>query len=336
VEGDPPKTADAPRIETPPQSAGLAELLASDRRRLEGKWSVVKVSQNGREVEESRFILAPMLITRDQIQVSFLGTNGAAYDYRIDPRAKPRAMRVARSPGMMGGGGGVPAWWLYAFEGETLKIALDDETAPAQRHRRPKDFNEVDAEHPITVLELVRDDNSPAPAQPVSAKEEPTPKADSPAPTQPVSAKEKLMPKADAGDDLTKFQGTWKVISFEHNGNKDEHDDLSRQVLIAGNAWIVTDPRTNGDVPGVSTFTLNSSREPKTIDLVATGTEKPTVSSGIYRVEGRILTICYDLTGAKRPTEFDSKLGTGHTLLVLRRVPPAVKAAVTPQKGLGP
>ena len=70
------------------------------------------------------------------------------------------------------------------------------------------------------------------------------------------------------------------MISFESNGGKDEQDDLTRQVLIAGNAWIVTDPTTKGVEPGVSTFTLDSSREPKTINLVATVTEKPTSRRG--------------------------------------------------------
>jgi RNA polymerase sigma factor (sigma-70 family) len=304
VVGEPSKTTDAPHGEAVAKPASLAELLASDRRRLEGKWMVVKVTKNGHEVDDSRFVLAPVLITRDQIQVSSLGTNGAVYDYRIDPRAKPRAMRVARSPGMMGGGGGSPAWWLYAFEGETLKIALDDNPSPAQQHRRPKDFNEVDAEHPITVLELVRD-------------EEPTARASA----NPQGAN----PKAPAGDDLAKLQGTWSVVALEQDG-EDVSPIPEPGIVIAGNAWITINPKPSQNPTKVMTFTLDPAREPKTIDVTGVGAEKAPVMLGIYRVDGPNLLVCFDPKGVKRPTEFDTKPGSGHNLAILRRAKPNAKA----------
>jgi uncharacterized protein (TIGR03067 family) len=70
---------------------------------------------------------------------------------------------------------------------------------------------------------------------------------------------------------------------------------------------------TVGNAPDNGTYTLDATTEPK--GMTITGTDGPNQGKTfpcIYKLKGDTLTICYDLSGAKRPTEFktlpDTKL----------------------------
>ena len=63
------------------------------------------------------------------------------------------------------------------------------------------------------------------------------------------------------------------------------------------------------------TFTLDSTKKPKAIDVDMDGT--PGV--GIYSLEGDTLKICHSEGKDARPTEFATKEGTKNSLLVLKR-----------------
>ena len=65
------------------------------------------------------------------------------------------------------------------------------------------------------------------------------------------------------------------------------------------------------NLPDKGTYTLDTTTKPKSITI--TGTEGPNNGKtypAIYELKGDTLRICYDLSGAKRPTEFKSIAGT--------------------------
>ena len=66
-----------------------------------------------------------------------------------------------------------------------------------------------------------------------------------------------------------------------------------------------------GNEPDRGTYTLDATSKPK--GMTITGTEGPNNGKtfpAIYELEGDTLRICYDLSGAKRPTKFATVAGT--------------------------
>ena len=75
-----------------------------------------------------------------------------------------------------------------------------------------------------------------------------------------------------------------------------------------------------GDEPDRGTYTLDSTADPKGMSI--TGTEGPNNGKtfpAIYEIKGDTLRICYDLSGAKRPTEFKTDPGTKLYLVTYSR-----------------
>jgi uncharacterized protein (TIGR03067 family) len=70
-----------------------------------------------------------------------------------------------------------------------------------------------------------------------------------------------------------------------------------------------------------TTIKLDPGKSPKAMDITFTeGESKGKVSLGIYKIEDDRLTICRAAPGTDRPSEFASKPGSGHTLMVYERV----------------
>lgn len=66
-----------------------------------------------------------------------------------------------------------------------------------------------------------------------------------------------------------------------------------------------------GEAPDNGTYTLDAATVPKSITVTGTaGPNQGRTFPAIYELEGDTLRICYDLSGAKRPTEFKSVAGT--------------------------
>ncbi len=142
--------------EAAPASGGdrPAADVRSERERLQGTWSVIKASLNGREIDGPGILFAPMTFKGDEVKFGPFGNPPVENSYRflIDPEGEPRALRVVRE-------GGKPRWWLYSLKGDKLRTAawqsIDDP-------RRPEGFEGGDDNSPLIVLELVR--NVPPPA----------------------------------------------------------------------------------------------------------------------------------------------------------------------------
>jgi len=75
-----------------------------------------------------------------------------------------------------------------------------------------------------------------------------------------------------------------------------------------------------GDHPDKGTYTLDLAAKPK--GMTVTGTEGPNrgkIFPCIYELQGDTLRICYDLSGAKRPAEFKTAVGTRLYLVTYAR-----------------
>ena len=115
-----------------------------------------------------------------------------------------------------------------------------------------------------------------------------------------------------------KFDGTWKVVSVERDGQAvdDAKDDT---VTFTGDKIAIKSK--NGDHAG--TFKLDPAQKPKTIDMTPSdGPQKGQVHAGIYSLDGDTLKICFTEPGKDRPKELTAKAGSGQMLVVLKRAKP--------------
>ena len=75
-----------------------------------------------------------------------------------------------------------------------------------------------------------------------------------------------------------------------------------------------------GNEPDHGTYTIDAAAKPKSITVVGTqGPNQGKTFPAIYELQGDTLRICYDLSGAKRPTEFKSVAGTKLYLVTYKR-----------------
>ena len=124
--------------------------------------------------------------------------------------------------------------------------------------------------------------------------------------------------KADLQKEIRKFQGTWTFESCEAGGKKLPASELKGLVLtFVGNKHTV---KKGDDVIQVGTQKLDPSKSPKAIDVTLTeGVNKGAVMLGIYEFNGDTLRVCFDATGKKRPTQFNSPPGSTTFVNVHRR-----------------
>src|SRR5262245_31364888 len=109
---------------------------------------------------------------------------------------------------------------------------------------------------------------------------------------------------ADAQAELKKLQGVWRPMKLERAGAviQDAFDPGARFV-VAGDALLLkVGDRTLQEVR----LALDPGRKPAAVDLTSTaGPTKGKTVHGIYRLEGRRLTLCWPLADDReRPTAF--------------------------------
>jgi len=121
--------------------------------------------------------------------------------------------------------------------------------------------------------------------------------------------------------DARALQGTWRPTALEHDGSVATEDRLARCRLVLAEQHLTT--REGERLLQTATFHLMPSADPPAIDLTATsGPDRGKVHRGIYKVDGDTLVLCLGGPGQERPREFRSPAGSGHALIILKRVKP--------------
>ena len=122
---------------------------------------------------------------------------------------------------------------------------------------------------------------------------------------------------ADPPDDAKAVQGNWKPVKAELAGQPMTEDVLNSISLKLDNGKYEVFVGAN---PDKGTYTLDSATKPKSMTI--TGTEGPNAGKtfpALYELKGDTLRICYDLSGAKRPTEFKTIADTKLYLVTYHR-----------------
>jgi len=122
--------------------------------------------------------------------------------------------------------------------------------------------------------------------------------------------------KQAAADPLTPFQGTWEIVSVQKDGSAVPQDDIAGMtVVISGSAYKLI----NKDNVSKGTFTLDSSKEPKQMDVRHNEDNDSQTMPAIYEVTADTLRVCYNPEGGTRPTSFSTKPDSGFLSVVYKR-----------------
>jgi uncharacterized protein (TIGR03067 family) len=118
----------------------------------------------------------------------------------------------------------------------------------------------------------------------------------------------------DKPTDEKKILGTWTIESFMEGGKKADKELIKdAKVTITADGKIKL---TRGEQEEEFTYTLDSTQKPKEINLT---NSKDKTASGIYKLEGDKLTVCFARQGGDRPLDFASEKGSAVVLQVLKR-----------------
>jgi uncharacterized protein (TIGR03067 family) len=119
-------------------------------------------------------------------------------------------------------------------------------------------------------------------------------------------------------EEARKLSGTWIAAEAQRDG-RPAPEDIGHQLAFNGDRFIIT---SDGQPVYSGTFTIDPAVQPAQITLVHTdGQATGRTWEGIYRLEGRKLTICDDAfdTTKARPTRFATSAGSGHVLITFTR-----------------
>jgi len=122
---------------------------------------------------------------------------------------------------------------------------------------------------------------------------------------------------ASPHDDAKAVQGNWTPAKAELAG-----EPLADAVLKSISLKLENGKYEVfvGDRPDRGTYTVDSASEPKSMTITGTGgPNNGKTFPAIYELEGDTLRICYDLSGAKRPTEFKTSAGAKLYLVTYTR-----------------
>jgi RNA polymerase sigma factor (sigma-70 family) len=147
--------------------------------------------------------------------------------------------------------------------------------------------------------------------------------------TEPPPPRAEKAAVAPAGDAKT-LQGKWTTTACEMNGEVfagKRLKDYQFDPEFSGDTFAIQ----FGEIKMEGTFELDPAKSPKTITLKLKGNpgdkvkDMVTESKGIYSLDGDKLRICIAETSKPRPVAFQTKAGSGHTLMEFKRIPPPEK-----------
>ncbi len=126
--------------------------------------------------------------------------------------------------------------------------------------------------------------------------------------------------------DLDKLRGTWLTVSLVNDGKTLVDEKVppkagpTTKLAYDGNKWMV---KVGDKAVATGTIKIDSTKMPKEIDVMdASGMKNGKTQLGIYELDGDTYKYCVAPAGKPRPTEFTSKEGSGHSLIVSKREKP--------------
>jgi uncharacterized protein (TIGR03067 family) len=115
------------------------------------------------------------------------------------------------------------------------------------------------------------------------------------------------------------LEGTWQAVSYALDGKQASAEDMSKIKLSIDPEGHATALRNGQPFIAAKTI-LQPTTNPINIDFTySLGELKGQTAPGIYKIEDDLLTICRSAPGMARPAKFDSKTGSGHTLMTYKR-----------------
>ncbi len=89
------------------------------------------------------------------------------------------------------------------------------------------------------------------------------------------------------------------------------------KLVYEGNKWLI---KISDKTVASGVFTIDAAKMPREIDILdATGQHNEKTKLAIYKLDGDTYTFCLAPAGKPRPTEFESKPGSGYSLGVSKR-----------------
>jgi uncharacterized protein (TIGR03067 family) len=116
----------------------------------------------------------------------------------------------------------------------------------------------------------------------------------------------------------TPLQGTWHAKWVEANGERKPSDGNAAQAI----RFTAENIETGNEIE--LSYTLDTTTDPKVIDIVVNPQTNPVKLEGIYKLEERQLTICLSAATdgvSKRPDSFSTSQGSTRIMILLERNP---------------
>jgi uncharacterized protein (TIGR03067 family) len=121
------------------------------------------------------------------------------------------------------------------------------------------------------------------------------------------------------------LEGTWTVVSVQRDPRERGPDEgKGLKVHVKGERVTFTLPGKEQPCPvGSWVIKTDPSRKPAAVDIREENAKGGDAVLGIYELKGDTLVVCWaPLEKRERPTEFASRPGSGHSLVVLKRDKP--------------
>jgi uncharacterized protein (TIGR03067 family) len=125
---------------------------------------------------------------------------------------------------------------------------------------------------------------------------------------------------ADEPADAKALQGIWAPVKAELAGQP-MPDAVLKTITLQIKQGEYEVSVTGAPEPDKGTWTLDSDAKPR--GMTITGVKGPNAGKtipAIYELKADTLCVCYDLSGAKRPTEFKTSAGTQLFLVTYSRM----------------
>lgn len=126
--------------------------------------------------------------------------------------------------------------------------------------------------------------------------------------------------------DLDRLQGAWLSVSIVSDGKVilDEKSPPKEgpvtKLEYKGDKWLI---KAGDKVFATGVVKINSNKKPKEIDILdESGSKNEQTKLGIFEIDGDTYKSCLAPAGKPRPTEFISKEGSGHSLVISKRAKP--------------